>query len=55
MRRLSIIAVVGLLIGIGAGVVGQYYGLAPAEIVVALVGGGLLAMAVHRPQGRRSR
>lgn len=54
MRYLAVLAIVGLLIGVAAGVVGQYYGLARAEIVLALLAGGLLALVVHRPGRRRS-
>lgn len=55
MRYLSALAVVGLLIGLTIGAVGQYYGLDRAEMVTALLAGGVLAIAVHRPRGRRSR
>jgi hypothetical protein len=55
IRLLSVIAVVGLVVGIAGGVVGQLFGLDRAEIVLALLAGGLLALVVHRPGRRRTR
>lgn len=52
MRYLSTIAVVGLLIGITIGAVGQHYGLDRAELLTALLAGGVLAIAVRRTKGR---
>jgi hypothetical protein len=51
VRYLAVLAIAGLLVGIVIGAIGSNFGLDRAEILVAVMAGGVLAIAVGRVRG----